>query len=235
MKVITVICLLVVFSTSSPTLAGVWRDGFNDGNYDGWEPYNFTPPVKCGEWSVKDGVLHYEAPGIRSICAMTFGEDDWRDYTIIFKARMLKKLLPDVGRIWIAVRMRRAPSTFHIYCLYGPIFGVTTAGIGVFTGSGGAESFVVPPFVPEIEYGRWYGMKVEVKGDKCMFYIDDKLMVQYTILSGYESGKFGLGALFAHVEFDDVTVIGPDVPNSEEVTSVRVSEKLPIIWAELKR
>lgn len=58
------------------------------------------------------------------------------------------------------------------------------------------------------EKGVWYKLKVEAFGDLLRFYVDDTLILKAKD-STFTQGKIGLGALFAHVHFDDVEVDNP--------------------------
>lgn len=227
MKFAIVLCMLLF---TLPTVAGTFRDDFEDGNFEGWEQYNFTPGMQCGEWSVVDGVLHYKGSAARTICHLTMGNDDWTDYTISCNARMLQNFGAS-ARIMLAIHMAEAPSTDHIYYVLGPINGVNSVGIGTFVNGGGAnENWALF----DMEMGRWYELRAEVVDTKHRFLIDGELVVEHDI-DIYRSGRIGIGCVGAEVEFDNVVITGDGIPdNGSVVSSIDSEGMLAATWGELR-
>ena len=59
---LTIVPLLMLYISTPLTLAGIWRDDFDDGNLDGWEVILNPGTAK---WSVEEGELSakFLAPG----------------------------------------------------------------------------------------------------------------------------------------------------------------------------
>ncbi|MBD3182322.1 DUF1080 domain-containing protein [Candidatus Poribacteria bacterium] len=223
----TFILFFILFVT--PVWSGLLIDDFNDGDFNGWSPHNCTPGMQCGEWSVNNGVLHYMGSAQRTICYLTIGEDNWTDYTVTCKARMLQELRPgSFSRIMLGIHMQSEPGTNHIYYVFGPSLGAVTVGIGVLNG-GGNENWAFA----DIEMGRWYELKAEVVGTDYLFYIDDELVVSHKI-NMLPSGKIGLGCCGAEIEFDDVIIMGDNIPDLDSNLSVDSDKILSSLWSKIK-
>jgi hypothetical protein len=219
--------LAALLLISATAWAGTFSDNFDDGNYNGWDQHNFTPGLQCGEWSVKEGVLNYKGSAERTICHLILGDDNWTDYTIDCDARMIRNFR-DSTRIMIAIHMAKEPSNDHVYYVLGPINGVNSVGVGTFVNGGGAnENWALF----DMEMGRWYELTAEVIGTKHRFLIDGELVVEHDI-ANFISGKLGIGCTGAEVEFDNIVITGPDVPDL--TYSVQPERKLAATWGHIR-
>ncbi len=135
---------------------------------------DFTAPLqgwrqKGGKWDVKDGAL--QQTQMATELRATTGDGSWQDYTINLKAR---KIRGDEGFMIL----------FHYRD--GQNFGWFNVG-GWGNGEAGIEQtedgsrFTIGERVPfTVETGKWYDLKVEVKGRDVSCYVDGKMIVQGT-------------------------------------------------------
>ncbi|MCU7552094.1 DUF1080 domain-containing protein [Chitinophagaceae bacterium LB-8] len=121
-------------------------------NIDDWQKAG-------GEWLVKDGVLRQSATGTNT--SVFFGDKSWTDYTITFKGR---KISGDNG---ILVYFRNQNKDDQMRWEIGGNKNTE------FVLDNGFSRQSVPG---SIEAGRWYDIKVEVKGGAAKGYLDGKLI-----------------------------------------------------------
>jgi hypothetical protein len=118
--------------------------------------------VVAGQWKVVDGVLQQSGTESKGVHVIT-GDANWTDYTASVKAR---KLSGKEG--FLLLFRRRDAKNFAVFNVGGwdntkAQIGITIAGTHTPLGD----------FTPmEVEEGRWYDVKVEVKGDDCTGYVD---------------------------------------------------------------
>ena len=221
MKTTAALCMLLA---AMPALAGTFRDDFSDGNINGWTPYNATPGLQCGEWTVRDGVLHYRGSAERTICFLTMGDASWTDYTISCRARMIENLRPgNFARIIFAAHMAEQPGFNCIYYVFGPTPVGDAIGIGT---PDGDENWKML----DIEMFRWYELEAEIVGTNQRFFVDGQLMVEHQIQT-YQSGRLGIGCVGAEIEYDDVVITGTDVPDLNMAVS---TGKLATTWGTIR-
>ena len=97
------IIVTVLFLSPLSVSAGTFLDTFEDGNLDDWQevvPWDREP----GSWEIVDGGLHGSGRDI-SLRLFTTGNDTWKDYTVEFDVRLLKRR-PGSPRISIAARVQ---------------------------------------------------------------------------------------------------------------------------------
>ncbi len=119
-----------------------------------------------GTWNVQDGTL--SQAGTQTPALATLGKADWTDYTYTVKARKLGGaegfLIPfhfqnNENRIWWNLGgWGNTRSAFEL----------VSGGSGVSFGNTNTT----------IETGRWYDIRIEVKGERIRGYLDDKLVVE---------------------------------------------------------
>ena len=100
MKSVIIVTTLFLFPLS--VSAGTFLETFEDRDLDGWQeivPWDRVP----GSWEIVDGGLHGSGHDI-SLRLFTIGDDTWRDYTVEFDVRLLKR--HGSPRISIAVRVQ---------------------------------------------------------------------------------------------------------------------------------
>ena len=121
-------------------------------NIDHWQK-------TAGEWAVKDGVLRQSATATNS--SVFFGDKSWTDYTVTFKGRKVS------GENGIQLFFRNQNKDDQMRWEIG--------------GNKNTEFLLDNGFSKQttpgsIETGRWYDIKVEVKGSTAKGYLDGKLI-----------------------------------------------------------
>jgi alpha-L-arabinofuranosidase len=125
---------------------------------DGWDERN-------GEWSVVDGVIRQtsEAENVR----LFTGDAGWEDYTLTLKAR---KLAGSEGfLISFASTNDEAPSWWNLGGWVNTMHGIEMPGATAMQTAG------------KIETGRWYDIRIEVRGPTFACYLDDKLVHEHEL------------------------------------------------------
>jgi alpha-L-arabinofuranosidase len=128
---------------------------------------DFTKPIDDwkkvgnGEWSVKDGVLR-QAAIAQNVTAFV-GDPNWKDYTITLKARKL------TGENGFQIYFHNQSVSQRIRWDLGG-YGNTVNMMEI-----GVTSASIPA---TIETGRWYDVKIEIRGTAVRGYLDGKLVQQ---------------------------------------------------------
>jgi len=210
---------------ASPSLAGTWRDDFEDGNLDGWEVFN---PIPAEKWGVEDGECSGEwqnaDPGMFSVLyLMVENADSWKDYTVKFKMKFVAtghftgmSFRENLGRSYGFV-IDTAKNTAWAWKFF--------QGVNTF------PSEIPLPFT--LSKDTWYELKIIVEGDNFEFYIDGKPAGEFEDNS-IPSGKVGLYVRNAHAHFDDVVITGPEIPDGGSWKTVEPKGKLATSWGKLK-
>lgn len=222
MRCVLVILSLCLLITSAQ--AGTFRDDFDDGNFDGWEILNF-PCTGQSKWEVKDGVLWCE---VRSICsaALVFGDNEWRNYSIECDARMLERFPNNMNTIGLDLRVM-VPNNGSVVWLYAS---PGTAAIETWQSLQLMKKSVVKAF--DLQLNKWYRLKGVVNEDNFEFYIDGVLMA-FLSESRFPTGHVGLDIQTCAAEFDNVVIIGDDVPDNSQA-SVSNQGKLASLWGQMR-
>ena len=99
----------IIFLFTFSVWAGVFQEDF-DNNFGVWQEFlmgNAAP----GSWKIVKGELHAVSPD-GWIRLLTVGDETWRDYTIEFDVKPLKK--PGRGNIAIAARIK---GDWAVWCM----------------------------------------------------------------------------------------------------------------------
>jgi alpha-L-arabinofuranosidase len=130
----------------------LFRSDFSK-DYAGWETHG-------GQWTVVDGVLRQtsEEENIRAFA----GDASWTDYTLSLKAR---KIAGSEGFLVIfASKNPEAVTWWNVGGWMNTQHGLEVPG-------------ATAPFVPgRIETGRWYDLRLELKGASVKCYLDGRLI-----------------------------------------------------------
>jgi len=231
MKTILIVIALLIFTVS--VLAGTFRDDFEDGDFKGW---THLPGEK---WLVKDGVLvtinnaDFTALDLRP----NLGEEFWGDYTVIFDGKVkshqgryciaggLRQQQKDLTKGWVYYALATNRLEASIYIDPEQYFGMIRV-----------QNFL-------LELDKWYHFKVDVKGKKFDFFLDDKLEIS----ADWKDQPFstnGFVTLWTRYPgeywFDNVVITGPDIPNTgpsgvnSRFISVGSIGKLVETWGKIK-
>ena len=243
------IIVTVLFLSSLSVFAGTFLDTFEDGNLDGWRelvPWDREP----GSWEIIDGGLHGVGhDGYTRL--FTTGDDTWKDYTVEFDVRPLKKH----GRPTIAIAARIQEKWLVRCSLMEPVVvlpgganaqekGWVSCSVGNLHREKAGLLFFNPH--PLIKLNRWAHFKLSAEGNIFTFWINGEQVMEPTELRifrnlegfadfpEFQTGGVGIGLSNYTARFDNVTVTGDSIPDSGAF-AVTPQEKLATTWAQLKK
>ncbi len=122
--------------------------------------------LQNGDWSAKDGVLTQKSETENVIAR--FGDDNWSDYTLNLKAR--KTGGKEGFLILVGVK-----GDDHLWWNLGG-WGNTRSAFE--RSLGGSKYDIGQPTIDKIETGRWYDIRLELKGDMVKAYLDNRLVAE---------------------------------------------------------
>jgi hypothetical protein len=232
--------LFVCFVSTSPALAGTWKDDFEDGDLDGWEIYNAIPVEK---WGVEDGECSGEwlnaDPGSFSVLVLKLESSAfWKDYTVECKMKFTGNRTP-FGYAGISFRdgrmMGSGSCAFDIDARSGTASGWTRTAIAA-----PWKNVSKAPLPFALSKDTWYKLKIIAEGDHFEFYIDGKPAGKFVDDSN-SSGGVGLEVRNVHVHFDDIIISGDEVedggnwePDKHPGEAVEPYDRLVTTWASVK-
>ena len=164
------------------------------------DPTQSLTNVGRGASYIADGVLRNKG------CYTLFGNPDWKDYTLSFRARAPKDA--EQVQIWAGFRTR---NRFDRYVL-GIKGGLQDDVYLMRTGYMGADELMgVRPLGFHPEPGQWIDVKVEVCGKRMRVFINGSKLPYIDVedKNGWElaeTGEIALGGGWIETEFDDLKV-----------------------------
>ena len=141
----------------------------------------------AGKWSIQESAYRQSDPG--AIAATFAGDKSWSDYSLALKARKL-----DGAEGFIIIVRNSGPGSQVQWNLGG--WSNKQHGLQVL--SGGQER-ILKQVPGTIETGRWYDIRIELKGERVDCYLDNQL-VQSADVSAASTPR-----LFASAVQDDAT------------------------------
>lgn len=158
-----------IFLLTLPAGAGTWLEDFDNGNLDNWHEFNMRN-APDGTWKIVNHELHAVSPDA-AIRLLTIGDETWRDYTIAFDVKLLRKR--GHGNITVAARIT---GDWAAWCMFGD----DPFGGGISMAAYSAGNFRDPtPFIifsskphPPLNMKEWSKLKLDVKEDTLNFWID---------------------------------------------------------------
>ncbi|MHC4253915.1 MAG: family 16 glycoside hydrolase, partial [Planctomycetota bacterium] len=156
--------------------------------FDGWKPTS-------GRWHLKGDV--YTQTGLTPDCRTFAPSAGWTDYVYELKARKTG------GKEGFLILFRvKDHGRFYWWNLGG--WGNSRHALET-----RPPRRRFPSAAGKIETGRWYSVKVAVKGDSIKCFFDGKLI--HDVKDGtYKAGGVGLGSWSTQVEYKEVSVTTPD-------------------------
>ena len=175
-------------STNSFSVFNTMDTEFNtNGVKEGWVD-------KAGaSWSVSGGYLTNPGTTDNKVTSISYDTTDFTD--LVIEARM--KMAEGAGGSGYGLMLRGNPSNLGSYDLWNDGYLVW---IDQYSGSGsasvykyisGTSTLVGYAYTPLVHYGDWNNVKVYLKGTTIKVYLDNSLLLTYTI-SGRTSGYVGL-------------------------------------------
>ncbi|MFC1719177.1 family 16 glycoside hydrolase [Candidatus Poribacteria bacterium] len=203
--------------------------------------YDFEDPAQLddwtliqGTWSIIDGELDGRGPqagqpGVMIVLSDNTWNDEWKDYTIEFDAKILEDS-EDAGIVFRWQNADPADLRYHLYRIdnWPRGFGQKQAEGWVADEDGGAREMMGQTKV-DIEPDIWYKFRVEVVGSNFKCYLDDELMFELDA-NGYSWGKIGFRMWNSHARYDNLSITGPGIPGA----AVEPSGKLTATWGQIK-
>ena len=229
--------------------AGTFLETFDDGDFDGWQELARWDEIP-GSWEIVNGGLH--AAGHDGFLRfLTTGDDTWKDYTVEFDVRPLKKH----GRPTISIAAR-VKEKWLVHCFIADPVVVLPGGANapvrgwVFCGAGSLRraNFDLLFFGPHplLKLNRWAHLKLSVEDDTFTFWINEEQVMEPTELRifrnlegfadfpDFQTGGVGFGVSNYTARFDNITVTGDTIPNNGGF-DVTPQEKLATTWGQLKQ
>lgn len=162
-----------------PAWAGTFLVDFDRGNLEGWQELLMRDAVP-GSWKIVNDELHAVSRD-RWTRLLTIGDDTWRNYTIEFDVKPLKK--PGLGNIAIAARIKGG---WAAWCMIGDHPSPANISEAVCT----AGNFRDPtPLIffgfkphPPLGLKQWSKLKLEVEGNILNFWINGKQALEPVVL-----------------------------------------------------
>lgn len=230
---ITIITLCITFLFAGLASAEMWKDDFGDGELDeSWTPAVLLEPSPP-DWKIEDDILKGHWPLWNG--QMLFLEEyPSLDYTIQVKCRIdlvwLDPGLADAGFIFRSSGPGVGPND-KITPFYGFGIGLSRAQFGIFHGGGNwryAETKLEKHVI-----GKWYTLKLVVKGDKFIGYVDDKRVCKLS--DDLFEGTFVGLCIGVNIDasFDDF-MISDKVDESAFEMDVSPEGLTSTMWASLK-
>lgn len=157
--------LLLIF----PAWAGTFLENFDNGNLDEWQEFNMRN-APDGTWKIINDELHGISPDA-AIRLLTIGDKTWRDYTIEFDVKLLRKR--GRGNITIAARIT---GDWAAWCMMGDDpFGGNISMVAYSAGNFRDPSpFIIFDSKPHqpLNMKEWSKLKLEVEGNMLNFWIN---------------------------------------------------------------
>ena len=222
--VIALACFLV--AESQRTVAGTWRDDFEDNDTREWKIFNLDRQVE--KWWIDDGEAVGEIflPGFMSLWLT--GELTWKNYSVSCRAKLVedKNEPPTIG---LTLHDRGEEDSRYLFFL-DYIFGTVRIVRAV------QDDWDVIEYLFDAEIDTWYELTATVHEEGILeFQVDDAVFtaVDDDILKG---GQAGLVVADGRARFDDFEVTGENVSNGGpgKPRPVEPQTKLATVWGHLK-
>lgn len=203
------------------SLAGTFRDDFDDGDMIGWKP-NVATGI-----SVVEGELQFKGA---DALIVKVGDATWKGYSL--EAQL--KIAGHKGAGWFSIRVMQG-NAGQSDGYYEIRLSRTGTIASLYVNNRRLESFWVP--IP-VEENVWHDMRITPSNGKLSFCLDDVLIAQLTDmeLSGYVDMCSTKGT---HVYVDNVAISGQNVPDTgpsgPNSFAVKPRLKLATAWGEVKR
>jgi hypothetical protein len=232
---------ILIFVSVPLSFSGEILDDFEDGDTEGWERSPQNPDSKTF-WGVKtkggENFVTFDPQGIawnQAISQFNFtGEglkvgnpSEWTDYDVEVDLRH-----KDVANYPGGIRGRvdlKSGSHYVVWLYPG------SAKLNLFSNPGWDINTALvnhgeAPYKPEVD--KWHTVKLSFSGTTIKVFYDGKEMIEVKDNS-YKSGTVALGNQDKVVDYDNVRITGPGIPNLN-VSPVEPQDKLTITWGQIK-
>lgn len=228
MKIALILCALMF---AIPSFAGTFRDDFEDGNWAGWEIF---PDIR-ERFSIINGVMRLD-----NLNKPEFGVNlhimgnKWRDYSFSTDMRIVE-VEPNAwagGAVFL--RWDRDIGPFEDYTLFGAVINGWNARCNTERNGNIDTVWNINLPIASPQVGTWYRVEIKAIGNEISFYVNNKLQHKQKD-DRHQKGGTGCIALYAIVEYDNVVIEGPDIPDiGPSGFGVCSANKLTITWGQLR-
>ena len=207
-KILTFALIVCSFALNPLTLAGTWKDSFEDDDMSEWKIVHYSNGA--GEWRADNGETVAEALVESGRALWVTGETTWRYYTLSCRAKLIKS--------------KNEPANFGIVMHYNDDALLTVyydfrviADFNLIT----VKKFRPPPanfikfgeFDFEVEVDKWYQLTTTIhKNGTIEFQIDDEVFTLFDH-NPLAAGQAGLYVSNAETRFDDIEITGANIFN----------------------
>ena len=223
-----VVLCAMVFNQQS--FAGTWADAFEDDNTQEWELFN-TFDEEEAKWWIDGGEAvaetfepHHDFPTVWAT-----GELDWRNYSLSCKAKLVEAKA-EPASLGLILHQRWEKSSFYVCEILHPwkIVQITKC-------TDRASTLGTFDFAAKLD--RWYALTASIDSKGRLEFRIDAEVFTVTDKNPIKSGKAGLVVSGVQARFDDVEIIGSNIPDGGPGTlPVKPSgNQLAITWGKLKR
>ena len=220
------IVMCIAICNLQMSLAGTWKDAFEDKNTQEWELFNtFNEGAK---WWIDRGEAVCETFELNVPSIWATGELTWKNYSLSCKAKLVK-IKNEPATIGITLHQQWERFSSYVFQILYPweIVHITKLS------REGADTLGEFDFAAKLN--RWYTLSafIDSRG-KIKFQIDEEV---FTAIDDnpIKRGKAGLYVAGAQVRFDDVEIAGTNIPNGGPgALPVAPLGKLAVTWGELK-
>lgn len=237
--------IALLFLVSFSVSAGTFHETFKKGNLEAWELLYPTDEAP-GIWEVVNGELHAVSLDRFPRFIIT-GDETWDNYTVELDIKPLIK--HGTGSIIIATRVKK---NLGVRCRIGdPIIlrrGKLQHKELILCDYGQVHNRLYLPFhwgdnpLPRLK--KWTHLKLSVQDNTLTFWINEKQVVEPTVipdpgpgnggfLHNFKAGKAGVGLANYTARIDNIAITGDSIPNNG--LSVTPREKLATTWGNLKQ
>lgn len=231
------IAILLMSLIATFTCAGTLRDNFDDGDWDGWTRATWGVRMdQSAQWFVEDGELVCTSENICALASgLTIGDNRWKDYEFScqFKIEKTSEKPCWTAGVVMGVRYEKTGSLAD--------FGLMSQGPNLWNTCfcelwTSLETSKRPDLLnscPSIEENRWYIMRAVVDENDFKLFIDNELLFNFQS----DIPDKGGAALFARdceAHFDNVVIVGDEIPDMDVSTAVSPQAKLTTAWGIVK-
>ena len=223
-----------IFFLACSAWAGTFVETFDDKDLGDWQNLTMTNlDAAQAAWEVLDGELHGISQESPLVSLLTIGDKTWRDYTVEFDVKPMKKHGP--GSISIAARKKKS---WIITCMIGDMqFPEPESRATCFSGDFHDNRYVVLKWeaVPSLTLKAWSHLKLSVQGPTFTFWINGKQALETRDQEAkFLTGGVGFGLANYTARFDNLVISGDGIPNKGRL-SVTPRERLATTWGSLKK
>lgn len=222
---VSIIFLSFTFFTSQFTLAGTWRDDFEDNDIREWEIFNRVRQHE--KWWINDGEAVGEIFENPFFSLWTTGELTWEYYTVSCRAKMVEdgNGPPYIG---LTLHDRGEENSRYIFLIdyFNEIASIERRAVG--------NGEATRAYTAEID--TWYELEATVYEDGSLDFRINDFIIKAIDDDPLEGGKVGLVVGNARARFDDFQITGENIPNGGpgKPRPVAPQTKLATTWGRLK-